>query len=92
MGYKDLFEPMPTDEAVKLLNTITDIQNDDQNASYLANALGGLPKSLADAAIYIQMDRRHSASYRFYLQELELNRERYLSMSTSLGLKAQIMV
>lgn len=79
MGYKDLFEPMPTDEAVKLLNTITNIQNDDQNATYLANALGGLPKSLADAAIYIYMDKGHNASYRFYLQELELNKKRYLS-------------
>lgn len=79
MGYKDLFKPMPTDEAVKLLNTITNIRNDDQNARYLANALGGLPKSLADAAIYIQMDKRHNASYRFYLQELELSRRRYLA-------------
>lgn len=70
---------MPTDEAVKLLNTITNIRNDDQNARYLANALGGLPKSLADAAIYIQMDKRHNASYRFYLQELELSRRRYLA-------------
>ena len=78
MGYKDMFEPMPTDEAVKLLNTITNIQNDDQNARYLAYKLGGLPKSLADAAIYIQMDKRYNASYRFYLEELELKKRQYL--------------
>ena len=79
ISYKDLSEPMPTDEAVKLLNTITNIQNDDENAKYLTKALGGLPKSLADAAIYIQTDKRHNSTYWVYLQELELNRQRYLS-------------
>lgn len=79
MGYKDLFEPMPTDEAVKLLNTITEIQNDDQNAGYLAKALGGLPKSLADAAMHIHINKGDNTSYRFYLEQLELNRKRYLS-------------
>ena len=79
MGYKDLFEPMPTDEAVKLMNTITEIQNDDQNAKYLASALSGFPKSLADAAYYIHMNVQRNASYYSFLQELELNRKRYLS-------------
>ena len=79
MGYKDLFEPMPIDEAVKLLNTITEIQNDDQNAKYLADALSRFPKSLADAAYYIHMNVQRNASYYSYLQELELYRKRYLS-------------
>lgn len=48
----------PIDDAVKLLNTINNIQNDDRNDSYLAKTLGVLPKSLADAAIYIQGDRK----------------------------------
>ncbi|XP_046853920.1 uncharacterized protein LOC124447062 [Xenia sp. Carnegie-2017] len=76
--YKDLADPIPTDEAVKLLNTITNIQNDDQNAAYLAKALSGFPKSLVDAAFHIQIGRRRNVSYRLYLEELELSRKRYL--------------
>ena len=80
IGYKDLSEPMPSDEAVKLLNTITKIYYDDQNAKYLASALGGFPKSLADAAFYIKINTSlHNAPYRSYLQELELKRKQYLS-------------
>jgi hypothetical protein len=56
ISYLNLFDPMPVDEAVKLLNEVSGITNDDKNASYLAEKLGGLPKSLADAAAYIQMD------------------------------------
>ena len=80
IGCKDLSEPMSSDEAIKLLNTITKIHYDDQNAKYLASALGGFPKSLADAAFYIKINTsQHNAPYRSYLQELELKRKQYLS-------------
>ena len=75
--YMNLFDPMPIDEAVKLLNKVSKVMNDDKNASYLAKELGGLPKSLADAAMYIQQDRQFNSSYYYYLKELKLNMENY---------------
>ncbi|CAB3992039.1 Hypothetical predicted protein [Paramuricea clavata] len=75
--YKYLFDPMPINESVNLLNKVSNIQNDDKNASRLAEALGGLPKSLADAACYIQADRRFNSTYYFYLKQLELNQKKY---------------
>ena len=72
-----MFEPMPINESVNLLNKVSNIQNDDNNASHLAEALGGLPKALADAAFYIQADRRFNSTYYFYLKQLELNQKKY---------------
>ncbi|XP_033108776.1 uncharacterized protein LOC117110252 [Anneissia japonica] len=79
--YMNLFDGMPPNDSVKLLNTITKIHNDDKNASYLAKELGGLPFSLANAAIYIKTERtlHGNESYFHYLQKFKLDLEAYRS-------------
>ena len=74
-----LFQGMPLNESVNMLNAISNVHNDDKNASYLAKELGGLPLSLANAALYIQSAKKHHGefSYYYYLKEFKRDLEKY---------------
>lgn len=79
IGYMYLFQGMPLNESVNMLNAISNVHNDDKNASYLAKELGGLPLSLANAALYIQSAKKHHGefSYYYYLKEFKRDLEKY---------------
>ena len=79
ISYMDLSKGLPLHDSVNLLNTITEIQNDNKNASYLVEELGGLPLSLANAALYIQSAKELNGefSYYHYLKEFKLDLDKY---------------
>lgn len=79
VSYKHLSDGLPLNDSVKLLNKITKLHNDSKNASFLAQELGRLPLSLANAGLCIQLDKKFNAeaSYYTYLKDFTLELRNY---------------